>query len=491
MSIEIIRTDKDPQPRRSLPEQLMNFWPLVKHQWRKNPGFVAATAAGSLGLLLTLAIVIQGGIELLDGPPADDQLTNDVAADLGEPDDSTDGSLTGLFDESSAAERSPGRLNGNEEPEDDGNTEPPTRRVAAADRYSNIENIDERERSRRPRSRTRDPFDDRSPDDAHDMELDDQDEVIAAKKKVLPPTAPLKKPNPLAEAEGSDDADDAMTASESPARSQDDTNPFDDETEAPSRKIRQPVDVVDADEPDEEPVVVAAQPTKSKAVLSPATNGPDLESEGPVDDGFKEDEDPAEPENPVAAGKETPPSGWHNQPSKPLPPAATPESQARQSRAVETTIYAAPENNAGNDAGKKVGKKAENKSEPSPGGKTSPAPRQPENSWLALEIAGPRAAVAGEKCSFEIRLRNTGSATARQLTLSVELPDGLVHEVAQSIEQHIDALPPGQTYRALVRVQAQSSGKATLSADVATGGRVATQLSTAVVVAASPGAASK
>ena len=100
-------------------------------------------------------------------------------------------------------------------------------------------------------------------------------------------------------------------------------------------------------------------------------------------------------------------------------------------------------------------------------------------------------AAAGEKCNFEIRVTNTGSATARQLTLSVELPEGLVHEVAQSIEQQIEALAPGQTYRALVRVRARSAGKATVNADVAVGAQVATRLSTAVIVAgATSGSAS-
>ena len=103
-------------------------------------------------------------------------------------------------------------------------------------------------------------------------------------------------------------------------RGQDDINPFDDETEARPGKIRQPADVVDADEPDEEPVAVAAKPTKSKTAAAQATNGPDLDSERPVDDGFKEDEeDSAEPDDPVAAARETPPSGWHNQPSKTAP----------------------------------------------------------------------------------------------------------------------------------------------------------------------------
>ena len=149
--------------------------------------------------------MIQGGIELLDGPPADDELTNDVAADLGEPDDSMNGSLTGLFDESSTAERSAGRLNDNEEPKDDGNAEPPP----PAGRRCRPISTHREHRRRGPLAacfRKRDPFEDRSPDDADDMELDDQDEVIAAKKKVLPPTAPVKKPNPLAEPEGSDDA---------------------------------------------------------------------------------------------------------------------------------------------------------------------------------------------------------------------------------------------------------------------------------------------
>jgi hypothetical protein len=480
VSIEIIRNETDPKPYKSLPELLMSLWPLVKRQWRKNPGFVAATAAGSLGLLLTLAIVIQGGIELLDGPSADSEIGDDLAvADLGEPEDSMNGSLARLFDESTADERPIDRLRDNQEPDDDWDSRRPVRAVAAAERFSRSLSDEERDFARRSRSRILDRSEDDSEKEADDVETDELDRLMAAEARTIPRTVPARRRNPLEEDDPTEDAEDESTSdSRTPPGREVDVNPFDDEEEKPSRKIIESVDIADVDEPDEKTVADSKMPSKNKSAAPQAAISPDIEVEEPADDGFKNEVETSDPATPTVTATETPPSGWHSQPSKPLPHA--PDTMARHSRAVETTIYAPPPEKPE----EKVAEKAEKKSDPPPGGKTSPAPRQPENSWLALQIVGPRSVAAGEACSFEIHVRNAGSATARHLTLSVELPDALVHEVAQSIEQHIDALPPGQTYRALVKVRAQSEGKAPLNAEVAVGDRVASRLSTAVVISA-------
>src|SRR5262249_13955742 len=53
--------------------------------WRHNPGFVAAAAAGSLGLVLALGLVIHGGLRLLSGTPEDTDLPEETSTDdLGE-----------------------------------------------------------------------------------------------------------------------------------------------------------------------------------------------------------------------------------------------------------------------------------------------------------------------------------------------------------------------------------------------------------------------
>jgi hypothetical protein len=48
-----------------------------------------------------------------------------------------------------------------------------------------------------------------------------------------------------------------------------------------------------------------------------------------------------------------------------------------------------------------------------------------------------------------------------KITLSVELPVELVHDVA-ALEQRREELGPSQTYRALVRTRAKAAGKVSL-----------------------------
>jgi len=480
--IEIIRTTGKREPEKGLPERLIDLWPWLVGQWRQNPGFVAAAAAGSMGLLLTLVIVIQGGIELMDDSSADDETTDRfAAAELGEPSDAPGESFAGLFDESARRDRAPARLTDNDEPDIDWDAPLPARKIAAADRYPKIAN-DTSAGTPRRFERTRDLDQSRAEiqDDANEIAADDSadaDDVMPIEKKIAGFGAPAKKRNPLAEEDDLKEDDILLSPTPNPARPADE-NPFDDEPETPRRIVRQPLEVddaQDADEPDDKPAVVAAQPSNARPASPRSAIGPDLGAK--TEEEFEGDDaaEPADTAPPVVAKEEKPTSGWHSQSSKPLPPSSSPDAMARHSRAVETVIYATP-------AQEPVSPPAS----PPVAGVTPP--RQEQNApRLALQISGPRSAAPGEKCSFEIRVTNTGSVTARQLTLSVELPEGLVHEVAQSIEQQIAALSPGQTYRARVRVLAQSAGKATLNADVAVGAQVATRLSTAVIVAGTTG----
>jgi uncharacterized membrane protein len=110
---------------------------------------------------------------------------------------------------------------------------------------------------------------------------------------------------------------------------------------------------------------------------------------------------------------------------------------------------------------------------------------------LSLAVSSPGAALIGQACKFEIRVTNQGSAPADQLTLSVELPDEIVHQVGQSLEQHIERLAPGQTYRALVRAQAKSSGKTVVTADLAEAGAIVARASARIVVEAASRTAAK
>src|SRR5262249_42007038 len=155
------------RPPRLLPELLVILWTRLREQWRQNPGFVTAAAAGSLGLLLTLAIVIQGGIELLDDSTPDDLTEDFAAADLGDPDDGRRADLAGIFDESADGARPPGRLSDNDEPDIDWDSNTPSaRQIAASDRYAKSDS--DRSDGRRAPVRTRilDEADDNSLDES-------------------------------------------------------------------------------------------------------------------------------------------------------------------------------------------------------------------------------------------------------------------------------------------------------------------------------------
>jgi hypothetical protein len=76
---------------------------------------------------------------------------------------------------------------------------------------------------------------------------------------------------------------------------------------------------------------------------------------------------------------------------------------------------------------------------------------------------------------------------AHHLVVSAELPDGLVHEVSQSLEQPVETLAPGATYRALLRLRGEAIGEKTIRAEVESGDRAALKLSAKVRVTAASG----
>jgi hypothetical protein len=145
---------------------------------------------------------------------------------------------------------------------------------------------------------------------------------------------------------------------------------------------------------------------------------------------------------------------------------------ARQSSAVETVIYATPETDAS-----------------AADDRTADIADEVKRSRLTLEIAGPKSTRVGQTCNFEIRVTNRGRTRVEKVALSVELPAELVHEVAQSLEQKVAAIGPGQTYRALVRTRAKAPGKATLNADVAIGDEADSKTSATVEIGPSTSAA--
>jgi hypothetical protein len=199
-----------------------------------------------------------------------------------------------------------------------------------------------------------------------------------------------------------------------------------------------------------EPDGIAAKSADERPRGSKSSSGPSFGRQTAGADENDAAEEPPESVPSESSEKELPSPGWKNQRSKPLPATDAPAAVAQKSRPVETVIYAAPDGVA--PAADEGAAGTEDESKPS---------------RLLLEIDGPRAARIGQTCNFEIRVKNPGRTKAERITLSVELPAELVHEVAQSLEQKVATISPGETYRALVRTRAKSTGKATVKADAA------------------------
>ena len=393
---------------REIPAALVELWLRLRVRWRHNPGFVAAAAAGSIGLLLALVMAIQGGIRLLDEIPPGDELSEvDTYAALGEVAAlEADDELGDPFAESGIRVR------------------PAARRHVMDDDF----------------------------DDTVTEEID---------------TGKLR--HPLA-------SDDEIAGDDSLGPHPLDEHPLASEPSPPRRFPRKSV-VVDDEigdserdaieiKADEAPGEPAAQPKNGKAAQMKlnieAVFGGDAEDE--TEDA--EVETATDSIQPAARVTEPAPTGWKNQPHQPLAEPQSPQALIERSHSVETVIVATPR---------------QKEAAPAAG-----APRhEATRARLSLAVSGPGAALIGEACKFEIRITNTGSESADQLTLSVELPDELVHQVGQSLEQHIEKLAPGQTYRALVRAQATSSGKTGLKIDVSENAAIVARSSASVVIGAS------
>ena len=72
------------QPVRCTLELLATNWLCLEQRWEDNPGYVAAAAAGSLGLLLTAAMLINAGLGWLQETPVGTEIAGEPS-DLVEP----------------------------------------------------------------------------------------------------------------------------------------------------------------------------------------------------------------------------------------------------------------------------------------------------------------------------------------------------------------------------------------------------------------------
>jgi hypothetical protein len=472
---------------------LAKTWQRLEKHWEDNPGFVAAAAAGSLGLLLTAAMLMNAGIGWLQQTPVGEELA-DESRDLDESDlgDSSDEEIlvtsTGnrfaksrnrhrdafqVEDEEALAESGPslgfntrGRSTasqGDEDAADDNaddsmeteissriaKVDPPSRRQMLFDDDVSEEESDDRSTERDEnlsdeaiatlRMRTAKTNEPEAPEDENGTAADE-----AASDKLLAEMPVASQPKVLQPFEMDDD--------ESSITDEFNTDGMEEEPQPPEpgrlefsgkRRIAdEESKLAKSDDEDDDRIVEAKQePNRSIDLIG----GP-AERTAPTED-----------------------AQWKQQHARGDAKDSGPAVAAQQSQPVATKVLPVPQMRS------------------APVVKESRMPPQKSAAPpLRLAISGPPSVAAGKRCQVEIRVTNTGSVPAKHLVVWAELPQGLVHEVAQSLEQQIDTLLPGATYRALLHLRGQGVGEQTIRAEVGTGDRAALRLSANVrVVSAS------
>lgn len=353
--------------------RLIRLYAWLKLCSRQNPGFAAAAAAGTIGLVLAIGPLMDAGRTWLYG--TDEALNAEVdaeAATLGEP--------VGFAPAHS----------------DETTNDPFAEPMVATGRASSRQQQQEAE------------------------EMADELEEAA---EIVSRMTPIRK-RVILDVDEDETGEEAADQSPAPA------------DETPKGPAMLPVEVAD-DEASEELGDETAEDAGTQSLpLQPKKLQSEIETVGAT-----EVQPDAEEELPGSRG-------WKLPPPKPGSQAAPSIASARQSRPAETVIIATPPR-------KPAARSAASS------GPISDARR------LGLEISGPKSASLEQTCAYEIRVKNTGSAPARQLTLTVNLPEGLDHELAPVLVQRIDAIAPGQTYRALLRVRTSAHGKLTFQARVA------------------------
>jgi uncharacterized repeat protein (TIGR01451 family) len=81
--------------------------------------------------------------------------------------------------------------------------------------------------------------------------------------------------------------------------------------------------------------------------------------------------------------------------------------------------------------------------------------RRPE---LDLAVSGPETALVGEPATFQILVRNRGTAPAPGVVLETLLPPGLAHPAGNDLENDLGLLAPGEVRQVVLRVTPTAAG---------------------------------
>ena len=474
------------QPVRCTLELLATNWLRLEQRWEDNPGFVAAAAAGSLGLLLTAAMLVNAGLDWLQETPTGDEIalesSNFVDPELG--DSRSDEILVMRGRKLVARGRNEDTNRYRAADDDSGDTSDPlaesrrrTRPVIGRsdEDFADVDSDDSTETALPTRiakvniaPQRQNSFDDgdESTEEITDRSTEESD--VAGQLRVG--TLPVQRPDAF------DDNKEESAPEESAAK-----RPLAEMRVASQPLVLQPLEMDDEEESamtdTDQPVGTDSksplpEPARLKPASQPSIANADSNLVKPVENDDRVDDDRLERNRSIdlvraPAGRAVPEKDfrWKQQRTKDVFESAAPAIAARQSRPVETKIFAAP------------------KARSVPVVNETRTPRERSAAPpLRLAISGPPSVGIGQPCHFEIRVTNTGSVPAYRLVVSAELPEGLVHDVAQSLEQQIDTLAPGATYRARLRLRGAAAGEKTIRAEVGTVDQTALQLSANVQV---------
>lgn len=407
-------------------------WLWLRLRFRHNPGFVTAAGAGSIGLLLALYLLLNGGLGYFGGEKAETE--GIVNEDLGEEE-----KLPPRRD----ALVSSSRVKSDSERfgfgEDGGG------RAFLPPKSADDDDISDKPTLAKPRKLPRIDDEPVLADEPANEEPEPSDPpAIVPERAVASRDKQPKEEEPEVEEEPKSDDDGGFLPNREPLTARDEEKPTDDDaTPARGKPVLATLPVV-ADEKEE----AAEEPPKSQSQTTIVTIGDPLSKS-------TEEETPAADDDSFVRPQSK--SSWKDSKAKPLPPMKEPANgSATQSRAVETAVFATPEREV-----------------PKP----TPARPSAEPAKLDLEIRAPKSVSPGQTFDLEFIVTNNSRQPVEGASLSVALPPGLVHPQGPELEQSIVSIGGCQQYRGRMKVKAVGAGEVSPRADVSVRGTIGAQTS--------------
>jgi hypothetical protein len=464
-----IESDRRPRWRTFL----LGCWIWLRLRFRHNPGFVTAAITGSIGLVLTLLLLLNGGIGL-NATGKSEESDQDVTANLGTegdlpPAEKTDDANLALDLRVSSAP--PGRLpeevfdveDLSEKKVDRDNSDERDNRLADARSSVPARPVSSKPGlSRAPARSTRPSFDEDDPSDSRDEPESNELPALSPGRASLRGGEESREEEKVEEqeeeAEQKPDNDRDSLLDNLPLRLRNDA-PADTEDAVPEETKpvrRSPPELAEDDPADKmetetEPFVVEQRKTQTRGTTV-VKAVPPLQK--------IEDEPSATEDDRYLQPKRS--ATWKDSKARPLPPVreAPRESVAEspaQNREVEAAVFAEP-------------RQREESSRPMPDRDSADRPK------LSLEIRAPKYVSPGQLFDLDFIVTNNSRQPVEGASLSVVLPAGLVHPQGAELEQSILSIGGCEQYRGRLRVKAVGSGEVTPRADVSVRGKMGVQM---------------